>query len=1425
MSLSDFQPAQLQVVDTTAAARMAALKRYNILDTERDSVFDGIAEIAAALLDAPIAVVNFIADDRQWFKAEIGIGQRELPLNVSICRIALPERGIFVVPDLAYDDRFSSNPLVTVAEGLRFYAGTVLESDGVPIGTVCVLDNKPRPDGISDVQRRGLKALAVQAMAALERSATAGRDRFKFSLSRTLLVLDDANDSMSVTARMLGEYLGVAQVGFGIVDETQEFATVGKEWSDGRMPSMAGRWRLDDFGPDRVALLKAGNTLTIDDIHAEDRGKRAVAEAPYKLAIRSILTVPLVRGGALVAVLFAHHPEARTWQDDEVALVQDCAAQLWNAVVRARTHERLLQSEATARARADELDAIYSAAPVGLCVLDRELRYLRMNERLAEFSGVSAADYIGKTPHDTLPQFDSQGADIMQRVLAGEPVMGAEFVGEMPGRPGAIRTWRANLIPLRGGDDKITGIAVAADEITVEKEAAEKLLRAVERTEIAQAAARAVLYEFDPVTGTSSSSFNFSEITGYPTDTIVSLEWWLSLIHPSDLAMFSETLEAVLKHGSDYSLEYRLLHHDGHWLWVSDRGRAIAIGDGLHRLVGMYVDISEQRQAQQALIESEIRYRAVFEQVGVGVARLSIEGRFLQINDRYCAILGRKREQLVGKPWQEITHPDDLADDIVRRDLLLAGDRASFAFEKRYVGEDNSEIWVNLTLSLVQDAADVPAFFVAMVEDIRARKHTEAALSDSEALFRSLAEALPALIFVADAGGKNIYSNPQFSTYAGLDGDALLGDGWIKALHPDDRERAAQIWARSWRDGLPYETNYRFRAETGDYRTFLVRAIAVRDEYGNIVQWVGQCTDIEEAVAIRNDLAATKAALLTANADLETQVVARTSELVRTNRALQAEIKRREATQAALIQGQKLEALGQLTAGIAHDFNNILAAVASGMDLIAQRAEDEQTKFITGHCRDASFRGAALVKQMLAFARQEVLAPRSVNLARLADDIAPLINQAIPGNVVSIDFPADLPPVLIDPDLLETALLNLAVNARDAMPGGGTLSLTASVSRPDERNHPAEMKAVEAVAMTVRDTGHGMPPEIVQRVTEPFFTTKAKGSGTGLGLSMVHGFVGQSGGAMHIDSRVGVGTTFTLFLPLNTATVDLEPGTAVISDEVPTTGVGALLLVDDDAAVRAISSIQLRDLGYTVVEADGLPAAMTLIEAGEPFDGVVTDVVMPGGDGVTLAAAIRSTRPALPILFMTGRADVKRVEGEQVLHKPFKLVELATAVADVIELPVRERATVAKIALRSRSQCVTEMLDHWSAEKFAGKVPAFAAFDANACFEPHKLAVVIADASQLPMRFEVLSAGKDLEDLLGRPIKENEFDVRGADGFGSAEESYRRAVKTRQPVFDYMKMNFGDGGLERFERLILPYSSEGGLVDRLVSVVVFTKDT
>ena len=1193
--MSDFEPAQTQVFDPNAAARLEALKRYDILDTDRDAIFDGIAELAAALFDAPVVIVNFIADDRQWFKAEIGIGRRELPLDVSICRFALPERGIFVVPDLAGDARFANNPQVVAADGARFYAGAVLESDGIPIGTVCVLDRKPRPAGISDAQRRGLEALAVQAMAALERSATAKHDRYRLALTERLRDAMDAPAMMAAATKALGEYLGVAQVGFAEVEDDQAHIRILRDWNDGRIASVVGRWHIDDFGPAFIRDIKAGETIVIPDVVLDTRTNTPEALANFAaIGTRALLNVGLIRDGEMRALLFTHHHEPRAWTTDDVAIVEETVERLWAAVERAWVEEALQVSE----------------------------------------SGLRLAQEMG-----------------------------------------GIGTWRWNHAIGRG---RMTASAKALHGLAEDGKA-------------------------------------------------VTNEELYAVIHEDDLVVMPS-----LYSDERITVHYRVVLPNGDMRWIRATGQRVG-SSGSYVTAGIVEDVTE-RVAGETLLQDR-------------AARLSL--------------ISRTAAKLVLKGAQ--------AHELLREIFSDIAERIGVEMYFNYQLGDEPETLMMASSGGLDDA--VRAHF--------------ARLRFGEQLCGTVAETRMPLIIEDLQKTENPkaaeFKSAGATCYAGY---PLLADGELMGT-------------------IAFASRERVHFAPGD------------------LELIDTVCHLVAAALAREQL---ETGLQRANTQLETKVATRTADLVSANRALKAEIKRREATQAALIQGQKLEALGQLTSGIAHDFNNILASIAGGMSLIERRTDDDEIKVLTGHCQDAAFKGAKLVKQMLAFASQEVLAPSAVSLATLAEEVRPLITQAIPGNVVVIDLPADLPKVQIDAVMLETALLNLAVNARDAMPGGGSLAITATTSQPGDPGHPVELAAVPAVAIAVRDDGTGMPPEVVQRVTEPFFTTKAPGTGTGLGLAMVYGFVTQSGGALRIKSRPKQGTTVTLYLPF-ASDADIAPSPATATQaEAARPGIGAIMLVDDDPTVRAIAAEQLRDLGYTVTAADGLAGAMALIDAGAVFDCVVSDVVMLGGDGIALAEAIRATQPALPILFMTGRADNARVAGETVVPKPFKIGELAGAVATAIARPAQEAATLEKIGARCRSRCVADMLDHWRTSKTVSKVPQFGDFDPDICAEPHRLAVIKADPAQLPMRFEVVSAGKELEALLGRPLHGTELDVRGLDGFGSIEESYRRAVKSGLPVFDTMRMDFGDGTPERFERIVLPYSSSGQITDRLVSVVVFATE-
>lgn len=901
----------------------------------------------------------------------------------------------------------------------------------------------------------------------------------------------------------------------------------------------------------------------------------------------------------------------------------------------------------------------------------------------------------------------------------------------------------------------------------------------------------------------------------------------LALVHPEDAERFRENVRAPWAIAArDYRSEHRYVLEGGEARWMSERGLYdydAHTGDPI-RLTGIAIDITETRENEERLRESEARFRGVYEHAAIGIAMADLEGRFVRCNPALTRMLGYSKPDLIGTAFADVIHPDDRAANAAMVAPLLAGKQASFEVVNRFVCQSGEPLWVHKFVSLRYDAEQRPVGLLALITDLTRSRQNEAALAESEERFRTLAQSLPALIFIADSNGANTYANAQFCEYTGLSQQELRGDGWLTSIHPQDRERAAQTWLASWRDQRPYEAEYRFCSIAGTHRTFLVRGNPVRDSGGFIIEWVGTCTDIEDAVELRDALARSRAELEQANAHLESQIAVRTAELVRSNRLLQAEIKRREAAQAALIQGQKLEALGQLASGIAHDFNNLLAAISGGLSMIERRLEDEKLQVLVGHCQDAAFKGAKLVKQMLSFARQEVLEPSAVDLAKLAADVKPLITQAIPGNIVLFDVAEDLPRIMVDPVLLETALLNLAVNARDAMPGGGKLLISAALSEPGSRSHPAELAAISAVSIAVSDNGSGMPPEVVQRVTEPFFTTKATGAGTGLGLAMVFGFVTQSGGAMRIKSRPGKGTTVTLYLPTGRDGEGLPVEVAEQADGKVLHGSGTILLVDDDPSVLAVTAAQLRDVGFCVFEAEGYEAALALCTSEQHFDCVISDVVMPGGDGIALAVAIRADRPDLPCLFMTGRADSDRVTGETVIQKPFRLADLVKLTNESIGRPALESATIGKIAARAQAKCISDMLGYWRAAKIVGKVPDFASFDPDICSEPHKLAVVKADTGQLPIAFEVIDAGAELEAMLGRPLRATRFDIRGASGFGSIEESYRRCVKTQLPVFDYMRMDFGQGVPERFERVILPYSSDGRRVDRLVSVVVFAED-
>jgi signal transduction histidine kinase len=423
------------------------------------------------------------------------------------------------------------------------------------------------------------------------------------------------------------------------------------------------------------------------------------------------------------------------------------------------------------------------------------------------------------------------------------------------------------------------------------------------------------------------------------------------------------------------------------------------------------------------------------------------------------------------------------------------------------------------------------------------------------------------------------------------------------------------------------------------------------------------------------------------NAELEQRVEQRTAELAQTNADLERRVEERtherEMAMAQVHEMQKLESLGQLTGGVAHDFNNVLMAILGNLDLLSRTlSSDPMARRLVEGAIQAAERGATLTKRMLAFARRQELRPETVDVTKLLNGMAEMLRRSLgPTIEIAMEFENNLALVRVDPNQLELAVLNLALNARDAMPRGGRLHIGA-YNRTVEAGNPQQLEPGRYVAAVVTDTGSGMDEMTLRRAAEPFFTTKGVGKGTGLGLPMVYGLAAQSGGSARISSQLGVGTTVELSLPVADVRPVAEP--QHVSSPGESDGVSyRVLLVDDDAEVTAATVAMLEQLGHRVRVATSGAAALAIVDEKAKLDLIITDHAMAGMTGMELAERIRRIHPELPIVLATGYADVSIGDNLDVarLDKPYRLDRLAAAIASVMTQHPRRGTSDARRAL------------------------------------------------------------------------------------------------------------------------------------------------
>jgi PAS domain S-box-containing protein len=492
-------------------------------------------------------------------------------------------------------------------------------------------------------------------------------------------------------------------------------------------------------------------------------------------------------------------------------------------------------------------------------------------------------------------------------------------------------------------------------------------------------------------------------------------------------------------------------------------------------------------------------------------------------------------------------------------------------------------------------------------------------------------------------------------------------DDLVKAIHPADRRRLRRALDRAVRKGADYDGEYRVAWPDGSEHSIHVRGRSIRGPDGTLLRMLGVTQDVTHRKRVEKELADHRDRL-------EQLVAARTIELER------SEAERRR-TQEAFHQAQKMEVVGQMTGGIAHDFNNLLTVVVANMDLLDDLTTgNERARRLIGNVQHAAARGGQLTSQLLAFARRQTLQPERLDLNRLFDDFAGLMRHAS-GNAVQVVMHPTAEPAMCDIDRghFEAALLNLAINARDAMPMGGTLTIDIGEAELDAADAKTNADVVPGpyIHIAVSDTGTGMAPETMERAFEPFFTTKEIGKGTGLGLSQVYGFVKQSGGHVKLHSEAGCGTTVDIYLPRSP---DGRPSEAKATPAMPANarGTETILVVEDDDDVLDVATETLTELGYRVLVARDGPEALAILNSDEALDLLFSDVVMPNGmTGVSLARQARRVRPGLKVVLTSGYSphDLSAQDAPgpefQLVGKPYRRAQLAEVIRNTLASPLQ----------------------------------------------------------------------------------------------------------------------------------------------------------
>jgi PAS domain S-box-containing protein len=893
---------------------------------------------------------------------------------------------------------------------------------------------------------------------------------------------------------------------------------------------------------------------------------------------------------------------------------------------------QVLEAEiAELRAQASRARALLgNSTEVAVIVSGRDGRITEWNKGAETILGWWGAEMRGETADCFFTPEDRASGQVEREMrLARE--RGSASSARWHLRASGERFWASvEVMPLMGGDDEHIGYLRILHDRTSEHRANEALQAAEQEKAALAEALEASEQQFRTLAHTMPNQIwaarpdgtvywlndQAYRYTGLSADALLGASGWPRILHPDDLARTAAAWRQACERGEVYEGEYRLRRADGSYRWFLTRGEPVLDDNGrVTGWVGTNTDIEEQKRSEATTAADRNRLWAMSQEL---MLVCTIEGVITAVNPSATRLLGWEEQEMVGATLADFLHPDDLSG--TEQEVAKLGDGVTTqAFENRY--RTKSGDYRLLAWTAVPDAGRIHAVARDITDERRLALERE-----------RIWKLSPVLKVVTSADGIVTDVNPSWTTTLGWDHEETVGRRSTDFMVGDEaswRERVRALGA-----GQPLST----------YRTTL----RTKDGEHRLVEW----TTVPENgmfYGFGRDVTAEAAAA-----------------------AALAE------TEAALRQSQKMEAVGQLTGGIAHDFNNLLTGITGSLEILEVRITQgrfgEVERYVAA-ARGAAKRAASLTHRLLAFSRRQTLDPRPTDVNRLIDGMEDLVRRTVgPEIEVEVVGAAGLWPTLVDPNQLENALLNLCINARDAMPAGGRLTIETCNRWVDRRAaRERDLEPGQYVSLCVSDTGTGMKPEVIEKAFDPFFTTKPIGAGTGLGLSMVYGFARQSGGLARIYSEVGEGSMVCLYLPRHHGTIEIEKELGTLADAEQTGRGETVLVVDDEPTVRMLVIEVLDELGYSALEAGDGAAGLKMLESDTRIDLLVTDIGLPGGmNGRQMVEAARASRPDLEVLFITGYAENALIgngqlePGMHVMTKPFAMETLASRIRELI---------------------------------------------------------------------------------------------------------------------------------------------------------------